>query len=128
MLWLLVAGSLAFAANGQLDKDQEAGLQQTRQMLENSQERQAVIDKDANMKKTDQQVRSLAGENTDDVYRLSSQIMERITHEANGDPTKLQQLMEKAQSNPEAFANSLSPDEKAKLQDLSKRVAPNKQP
>ncbi len=50
-----------------------------------------------------------------ELYNLSADIMPILVQQAGGDPVTMQNLMRKAQTDPESFLNSLSPDLKEKI-------------
>ncbi len=60
------------------------------------------------------------------VYSLSAQVFERLVAEANGDPEKLQKMMDDAMKNPAAFAQKLSPGEQQKLRSLAGEIETGK--
>ncbi len=62
------------------------------------------------------------GENEKALYDITSSVFGNVAKDAQGDPAKMQELMMKAQQNPEAFFNSLTPQQKKAIEDLSKKV------
>lgn len=48
--------------------------------------------------------------------------MENLSKEANGDPEKMQQMLLEAQKNPEAFYKKMSPEQRAQIQGLVKKI------
>lgn len=99
-------------------------LQKTLKTLKSPTERAAAIQNDPNAKKTDAHVTEITGteENKEALYDLSAQIMETITQRAKGDPDKMVELLEEAQRNPAAFAESFTPAQKKALKELSKKL------
>lgn len=95
-------------------------------MLNNPSERNQAVGKDAKAQWIDQQVKSLAGssENADAIYALAADIMENVAEEANGDPEAMLKALEKAKSNPEAFAAKLSPNQREKLRSIAGQLQP----
>lgn len=122
LLSLLLDSSLGWSA--ELDGASQEALQKTQEMLQDPKERNKAIQKDANAVAADQQVRSLAGsdKNTQEIYGLSSDILGDLAKQANGDPNKMLELIEKAKKDPEAFGKTLTPEQKRKLHELSTQI------
>ncbi len=57
------------------------------------------------------------------LYNISADdIMPALVQQTGGDPEKMQQLLLKAQTNPEGFMNSLPPETRAKIKNLATSV------
>ncbi len=61
-------------------------------------------------------------ENTEAMFQLSAEIFADLAKQTKGDPGKMQEILEKAYKNPSQFAESLSPEIKAKLKTLAAKV------
>jgi hypothetical protein len=107
ILYIVIAMSSLHLWADNLDKDQQAALQQTKDLLRDSKQRQVEINKDPKATDIDKKVDALAGtaKNKDEMYDIAAQLMDKIAVEAQGDPAKMQELMIEAQKNPEAFYN-----------------------
>ncbi|MCK9620955.1 MAG: hypothetical protein M0R47_10520 [Methylobacter sp.] len=60
-----------------------------------------------------------------ELYNISADIMPILEQQAGGDPVKMQALMLKAQTDPEGFLNSLSPEIRAMIKNVSNAVEKN---
>jgi hypothetical protein len=77
----------------------------------------------------DQKALEAVGGNIQDkqqMYNISADIMPILMQQTGGDQQKMQVLMLKAQTDPEGFFNSLSPDAQAKIKSLAITVEKNK--
>ncbi len=120
---------IQFSAHADLDKDEKQGLEDTKAMLKNSSARDKAIKGNAKAMETDAKVSALAGNgaNKEEIYDLASQIMEKITVEANGDPNKMQAMMLEAQKNPQGFYDKyFTAEQKAKVQGVSGKIERSK--
>ena len=73
----------------------------------------------------DQQVRALTGspELTQEIYNLAAQVLGELLQSTGGDTNKLFDVIARAQSDPGAFAATLSPQTRERLKSLSDRIA-----
>ncbi|MDZ4661033.1 MAG: hypothetical protein SGJ18_05380 [Pseudomonadota bacterium] len=108
----------------ELDKPTQQGLEQTVDLLNDSEKLEAVKNNDPKAKNLDKNLDSLGfnAQQKKEVYGLSAQIFEQIVKETKGDPVKMQKLLEDAMKDPEAFAKKWTPEQKAKLKGLSAEV------
>jgi len=60
-----------------------------------------------------------------ELYNISADIMPLLVRQAGGDPVKMQNLMLKAQTDPESFLNSLSPGLKEKIKNIANELDKN---
>ena len=61
-----------------------------------------------------------------DLSNTSASIFSDLAAKTGGDPEKLKKLLEEAKKNPEAFANQLSPEQKAAISELARKIESNK--
>ena len=73
----------------------------------------------------DQQVRALTGspELTQELYNVAAQVLGELLQSTGGDMSKLFDVIARAQSDPGAFAATLSPQTRELLRNLSDRIA-----
>lgn len=114
------------------DPSQSGGnqaLEEATFLLNNPAAREAYIRNNDSAQKADRTLRDLAGsdQTADEIYRLASDVFANIMLKANGDPDKIMQLLQEAQQNPQAFANSFTPEKKKMLGDLARQVERNRQ-
>ncbi|MGZ4976217.1 MAG: hypothetical protein ACXV8O_03610 [Methylobacter sp.] len=123
LVFLLVAG-MSFQ-NAYAD-DASSALQKTQDCLRNQNCDAATteIGRDA-----DQKALEAVGGNAHDkqeLYNISADIMPLLLQQAGGDPEKMQAIMLKAQTDPESFLNSLSPEIRAKIKNASIAIEKNR--
>lgn len=113
--------------------DQEA-LKKTQGILTNKAEREKAKQGDEALKGVDRDVESLAGDgaNKEAIYKAAAKIMEEMAKEAGGDAIKMQEVISKAQQNPQKFMESLSESNKSAIRgianDIEKTKVDTKQP
>ena len=103
----------------------EQALLQTQALLRDRKARAEAISKDPKAKKTDEQLKKLAGGSdsaVDAIYDLSADIMETITRQAGGDSEKMRELLVDALRDPAKFVGKFSPEQKAKLGAIAGQV------
>jgi hypothetical protein len=102
---------------------QEA-LAKTQHLMTTSSEREAALKQDPAAADADKRARDLMGskENTEEFYKISSEIFKDQTEKAGGDPAKLKEQMSEAKSNPEEFGNSLPESELSKIRNLASKI------
>lgn len=64
--------------------------------------------------------------NLQELYDLSADIMPMLVQQSGGDSVKMQAILTKAQTDPESFLNSLSPEIQAKIKNISNAVEKSK--
>jgi hypothetical protein len=112
-----------FAQQG-LDSASQEALRATLEVMTSPSQRGEVIQSDAKALKANESVTSLMGspENSEKLYRLASQIMESLAVKTGGDPDKMMQILDQAQRDPAAFAESFTEEQKASLRQLGSLV------
>jgi hypothetical protein len=74
----------------------------------------------------DQQIRSLTGGSdalTQELFALAADVLQELTQVTGGDATTMAQTLERARSDPGAFAAMLSPRTQERLHQLSVRIS-----
>lgn len=125
-----LSASIAFAqTSSQQDKATQEALGQTQQLLRDKQQREKALQQNPQAMEQHKRVQQLTGseKNTDAVYDISADIMDNLVKDANGDPQKMQELMQQAQKDPAAFYNKLTPEQKARIKALSEQISPQPQ-
>ncbi len=128
MLRLLCLTLIHFAAAADMDFHQQKGLEDTQKMLKSPQLRKEAIKKDKHAQEIDSKVDALAGssKNKEEIYDLASQVMEKVTQEAGGDPEKMEKLLLEAQSNPQAFFEKyFSAEQKKRVRGVAQDIEKN---
>lgn len=101
-------------------------LRNTQQLLRNPSEREKAIANDPKAVEADSKAKQLLGPNTEKAYELSAQLMQTIVAETNGDPQKMQQLMQELQSNPHALEKYLTPAQRDMIRQMASDVEKSK--
>lgn len=120
-LSLTVAPSL----NAQtLDPQTAKALAEAIRVIQDPALRQTAITKDRKAVEADRQVRALAGSEpvTQEFYQFAIDIFVDLMQSAGGDMKKISETLERAKSDPAAFAATLSPRNRERLKELSTKV------
>lgn len=109
-----------------VDNDAKEAITKTQKDLKDPVARKKMLDTKA-AKDADAAANALAGDkgNLDEVYGISAELIGVIGEKAQGDPQKMQEYLERAQKDPEAFLKSLPPAQQEKIHQLSKRIEKN---
>ncbi len=120
LLFLAIASSL---------KGEQTPLQQTQNTLIDPVQRQKAIGSSPSAQSADSSVQQLTASpaQTQKVYELASKVMGDLVQHTKGDPKQMESVLENAKNNPEAFANTFTPEEKKMLNDISQNI-PAKMP
>ena len=106
--------------------DTEEALAKTSAMLKDPVARERAAKENSAAASAHAEVQKLGGAETQDaVYRLSAEVMQGMVQQTGGDPVKLQELVARAQKDPEAFARGLSPDIQARVRSIASEVPGN---
>lgn len=116
---------ISFSSFGQDNNSKEA-ISKTQKDLKNPIARKKMLDTKS-AKDADAAANALAGDkgNLDEMYGISAELIGVIGEKAQGDPKKMQEYLERAQKDPEAFLKSLSPAQQEKIHQLSKKIEKN---
>ncbi len=121
---LLVFLMEAPAFSAELDEASQEALKKTTAILRDRKERDKVKESDAALQKVDKEVVALTGEgkNKDAIYDAAAKILGDMAKESGGDADKMAELMQKAQSNPKAFLEGLSEDNKKMIRGIAEDI------
>ena len=130
---VLLGALIALAAAGEaaaqpLDPSSQDALNKTLQILLDPGARNAELAKNPQGTALDQQVRTLAGSDalTQEFYAVAGQILTELAQNTRGDAQKMLQAVERAKTDPAAFAAMLSPVTLQRLRDLSIKLSDQK--
>jgi hypothetical protein len=121
----LFAFTFAITTNaGSPDAASTSALADTQTMLQNPAQREKLIDNSQSAQTVDAQVKSLAGnqQNTDEMYKISGQVLEDLVKETGGDPVKMMQIMNQAQTNPDSLMDHLSKESKDSIHSVTTTI------
>lgn len=70
------------------------------------------------------QLKALGGtaQDQEQIFQIAAQVMGDLTKKTQGDPAQMQKVLDQAMKNPEAFGQSLSPQEQQQIRDLAKKL------
>jgi hypothetical protein len=109
-------------AEEKMDEAAAKAMQETNAMMLDPKMREAALAQDPNAKATAEQVKALAkGDPAKEaqLYKMASEAFTKMATEANGDDAKIQEMLEKAKTNPEAFGQNFTEEQKKLLRDLA---------
>lgn len=121
----LAALSLApFLEAQTLDPQTAKALAEAIRVIQDPALRQTAITKDRKAVEADRQVRALAGSDqvTQEIYQFAIDIFVDLMQSAGGDMKKISETLDRAKSDPAAFAATLSPRNRERLKELSTKV------
>ena len=106
LAWIAIAPAVARAED---DPDTAAALAKTQELLKDPAKRSAAVRADPAAKDADAKVKAVAKTDADSqaIYELSAEMMK---------------LLEEAQANPEKFAEKLTPEQRARLEQIAKQI------
>ena len=121
----VTAVSILLLLNSAVCFAQDDALANTQQLLTTPALRDAAIAKSPGGQIADRQVQSLAGnqQNTDEMYKISSDIFAGMVAETGGDPVKMQALMDKAKNDPKWFAEHLNAKDRQSIEAMSHKIS-----
>lgn len=110
----------SFKAHAELDKYNQDALNKTQEMLRNKSQRDAVIKNTPQAQEYIQKMNQMGmnGSQQDKTFDITADIFGTLVKDSNGDASAMQKLLLNAQKDPQAFYNSLSPEQKKMIQSL----------
>lgn len=115
-------------AKSDTEHNQEA-MKKTQELLKDPTQRQKALDNPAAKQSADR-VQQLTGGDAQmeqAIWEMSAELMPLLVEEANGDPKKMAEYLEKMKSNPQAFADRFPAAQKKKLQEIADKIAKKQQ-
>lgn len=103
--FLLIVFQIAFCADmgrnpiyaETLSKEQEQNLRDAKQEFLDPSKRFENLKKDPKAAKSDELVKEVGGEFSEDIYKLAGDVMDTLASEAQGDPDKMEKILQKAE-------------------------------
>ena len=124
-----VEASFAAGEATKLDPASQEALQKTQTMLTNPAIRSATLKEDQNAKSHDGSMRQTFGtEKTEEIYKISSEVMDKLVKETGGDVMKMMEILAKAQRDPASMHPYFSPAQQQKIQEMAKQIDGPRQP
>lgn len=110
----------------QLSTEQENALSGALDELRDPVKRSENLKKDPKAAKSDEMVKEVGGEFSEEIYGLAGEAMQNLVRSTQGDTAKMEKILQAAEKNPEAFANSFTPEQKKALRELSNKIEKSK--
>jgi hypothetical protein len=116
------------AASQTLDPASQDALDKTLQILLDPLARSGELLKSPQGAAADQHVRALAGSDAmaQELYRIAGDVLKELAQSTGGDPQKMLEALDRARTDPAAFASMLSPATRERLRDLSVKISDTK--
>jgi hypothetical protein len=111
-------------AQGDFDPATIEAILKTQALLNTKIEREAFIKKSPAGKTADQQAKSFATSDavTEDIYQLTASVFAELVKTTHGDPTKMMELLDQGQKNPEEFTKLFTPEQLKQLHGIAEKV------
>jgi hypothetical protein len=111
-----------------LDPASASALAETLRILGDPSARGSAVAGNPGASDIDRQVQSLGGspENSQAVYNLAGEVLADLVRSTGGDTGKLLELLQRAQTDPNGFADALSPTTLQHLRELSTKMSDTK--
>jgi len=121
----LLIGLAAVAPAQSLDPASREALDQALRILLDPAARSAEVSRTPQGAAADQQVRALAGSEalSQEVYALAGQMLSELVQSTGGDTQKMLQALDRARTDPAAFAALLSPATQQRLRELAVKLS-----
>jgi len=107
-----------------LDAASQEALDKTLRMLLDPQARAGELAKSPQGAAADQQVRALTGSDAraQELYEVAGEVLKDLAQSTGGDPQKMLLALDRARTDPAAFAAMLSPATQERLRDLAVKL------
>lgn len=121
---LVALNFLSVNAHAELDKYDQEALQKTQEFLRSKSQREANLktNKDAQPYVQKMNEMGMNAAQQDQTFNITADVFGELIKANNGDPAALQKMLLNAQKDPQGFFNSLSPEQKSKIQNLGKEM------
>ncbi|MSP18517.1 MAG: hypothetical protein EXR74_02985 [Bdellovibrionales bacterium] len=128
VLFLVSSGAGVRSFSTTLTEEQEKALMGAMEELTDPTKRQGNLKKDKKAAESDELVKEVGGEFSEEIYQLAAKVMETLASDAKGDPEKMEKILDKAAKDPASFAKTFSTDQKKILKQLGKKIERSKKP
>ncbi len=111
-----------YPTKGYNDPVVQEAMVKTQGLMQDPKQRSEAIARDPKAKQADDMIQRLSGGDaaaTNDIYALASQIFANLVQQANGDPKKMEELIEQFKRDPASFAATWTPEQKAQLKAIA---------
>lgn len=125
-LGLFICSNLiSFTTFAQKDQAVENAMKETQDLLKNKSQRDEVLKNDAKARDADNKVNAVTGGDqaqSQKLYDISADIMPTLMKTVGNDPVKAMELLQKAQTDPEAFYKSMPEDIRQKIRGVASEI------
>jgi hypothetical protein len=101
-------------------------LKKTQELLRDRQKRNVAAKANPKAREADDKASALAGseKNRDEMYNIAAGVMEKLVEETGGDDKKMQEILKRAEKDPEGFYRKMFSEEmKAKADSLANDIS-----
>lgn len=109
-----------------MSPDQDKALSQVVDLLTDPKKLHEIVGDDPKAKEADRFLRSVGGEHSGEIYQLAAEIFQSLAAEAQGDPEKMERLLEKAKQDPTSFAKKFTAGQKSRLREIAGKIEKSK--
>lgn len=122
-LILLAFICFGFSSLAELSKTDEQALQQTKDFLNNKAAREAYLKNNPDAQKYVDMLKNMnmSEAEIDQVFRTSSEVLDKMARDNNGDSQKMQQVIDNGMKSPEQFYKALDPKVQEQIKALGER-------
>lgn len=107
------------------NKSEDKALTEVLDMLSNPGKRQEAMTGDAQAQESDKILKSVGGDQSEQLYQLAGKIFESLLTQHQGNIDQVEAVLKQAQKNPEGFLNNLNPELKNTLKELASKIEKN---
>lgn len=105
-----------------MDPATQDALQKTQQGLTNPAERAKMIEGDSKAQAQDAKVKAMLGDQSEGAYQLSSQLLETLVQKTNGDPQKMQEIVNQLMANPQMLEQYLTGQQREQIRKMASEI------
>jgi hypothetical protein len=134
---LLILTALTSPSSAEMDAASQEALTKTQKVLTDPVKREEAFTENPKMREGERAANQLVGGNShqkEKIYAITAQVLETLAQKSNGDLAAMQEIITRAQQNPEKFMQEyFSEEQKAQVRQLAneiekdKKIAPPKQ-
>lgn len=107
---------------GAMDPATQDALLKTQQGLTNPAARAKMIEGDPKAQAQDAKVKAMLGDQSEGAYLLSSQLLQTIVQKTNGDPQKMQELVNQLMANPQMLEQYLTTQQRDQIRNMASEI------
>jgi hypothetical protein len=107
---------------GMMDAATTEALHKTQQGLIDPAARAKMMEGDAKAQAQDAKVRAVLGDHSEGAYQLSAQLLETLVQKTNGDPQKMQELVNQLMANPQMLEQYLTGQQREQIRKMASEI------